>query len=147
MTLVKVVITVNKNKLPNLSEQMPQIQQKGLNLTGQGMIRELKTRSPVDHGLLRSWFFASHSQDEINIQTPAKYAKFVNDGTGIYGPYNTPIIHPSIGKKFAFQVNGQMVYTRMIRGQKGQHFVEKSIEATKQRIGEYFMIAIREVLG
>ena len=147
MTLVKVVITVNKNNLSNFSEKIPQIQQKGLNLTGQGMIRELKRISPVDHGVLRSWFFASQSQNEINIQTPAKYAKFVNDGTGIYGPHKTPIIHPTIGKKFAFQVNGQMVYTRVIRGQQGQHFVEKSIEATKQRIGEYFMIAIREVLG
>ena len=144
--MVQVVITVNNN-LPNLSEKMPEIQQKGLNLTGQGMLRELKQKSPVDHGLLRSWFFANMSQSEITIQTPAKYAKYVNDGTGIYGPYKTPIIHPTIGKKFAFEANGQMIFTNMIRGQKGQKFVERSIEATQQRITEYFMIAIKEVLG
>lgn len=145
--MVKVVINVDKNKIGNLSEKMPEIQRKGLQLTGQGMLRELKLTSPVDHGLLRSWFFARMGADEIDIKTPANYAKFVNDGTGIYGPFGTPIIHPVIGKKFAFQVNGQMVYTRMIKGQKGQKFVERSIDATKQRITEYFMIAIKEVLG
>ena len=40
-----------------------------------------------------------------------------------------------------------MIFTNMIRGQKGQKFVERSIEATQQRITEYFMIAIKEVLG
>ncbi len=144
--MVRIVIDVKKDQFPKISEKIPAIQRRGLNLTGQGMLAELKKNSPVDHGLLKSWFVSRRSTNELNIRTPAQYAKYVNDGTGIYGPYNTPIVHPTIGKKFAFQVNGQMVYTRIIRGQKGQKFVEKSIETTKSRIVDYFKIAIKEVL-
>lgn len=143
--MVQVIITVNKDKLQNLGENIPKVKKRGLQLTGQGMLRELKKNSPVDHGVLKSWFVQNQSDSEINIRTPAKYAKYVNDGTGIYGPYNTPIIHPSIGKHFVFKAGGQIIFTRMIRGQRGQHFVEKSIESTKNRIGDYFKIAISEV--
>jgi len=144
--MVRVTITVNKDKLPKLSSKMPLIKKKGLMYSAQGMIRNLMRNSPVDHGLLRQWFIWANSGDEIHIRTPAQYAKFVNDGTGVFGPYNTPIIHPSIGKKFAFQVGGQMVYTRVIQGQKGQHFVEKSIEQTRGQLGNFMIKAVREVL-
>ena len=143
--MVQVIIHVNKDKLQNISEQIPKVKKRGLQLTSQGMMAELKKTSPVKHGLLRSWFYSKITDDEVDIQTPAKYAKYVNDGTGIYGPYHTPIIHPSIGKHFVFEAGGQIIFTRMIRGQKGQHFVERSIEATKQRLGNYFRIAVSEV--
>ena len=141
------IISVREDKLPKLAEKMPLIKKKGMSYVAQGMISNLTRNSPVDHGLLRQWFIYSNSGDTITIRSPAHYAKFVNDGTGIFGPRGTPIIHPSIGKKFAFQVNGQMIYTRMIRGQKGQHFVERSIEQTKPQIGNFMIKAVREVLG
>ena len=144
--MVKVTISVDSSKMQQLGEKMPQIRKKGLNYTGQGMLRNLKSNSPVDHGVLKKWYFANQSDEEIEIRTPAYYAKWVNDGTGIYGPYNTPIIHPTIGKKFAFQVGGKMVYVKMIRGQKGQHFVERSIEQTKGQLSGFFIKAIHEVL-
>ena len=145
--MVKVVITVDSSKVQGIMNKIPEVKKRGLQLTSQGLINELMKNSPVDHGLLKQWFVSQSSEEEIHIQSPASYAKFVNDGTGIYGPYKTPIIHPVIGKKFAFQVGGKMVYTNMIKGQKGQHFVEKSIEATQSRLTDFFMIAIREVLG
>ena len=39
-----------------------------------------------------------------------------------------------------------MVYTNMIKGQKGQRFVERSIEQTQGQIGNFFIKAVREVL-
>ena len=146
--MVTVTIKVDKSKLKNLDEQIPKIKEKGLSLASQYMINRLQQNSPVDHGLLRGWFPYEYTPgEEVKIRSPASYAKYVNEGTGIFGPYNTPIIHPVIGKKFAFQVGGQMIYTNMIRGQKGQHFVEKSIEETKGKLGGFFIKAIREVLG
>ena len=111
------------------------------------MIRNLQMNSPVDHGKLKKWAPVGQTDDEVIIQTPAEYAKYVNDGTGIYGPYATPIIHPSIGKPFVFQVGGKLVYTRQIMGQKGQHFVEKSIEQTQGQLKNFYIKAIHEVLG
>lgn len=144
--MVKVTLTVDRSKMQNVSEKIPEIRRKGLQYSGQGMIRNLKINSPVDHGLLRSWFFSNISTDQVEIQTPAKYAPYVNDGTGIYGPYNTPIYSKVIGKPLAFNIGGKMVYTKMIKGQKGQHFVERSIEQTQDKLGGYFIKAVREVL-
>ena len=144
--MVKVTVKVDAAKMQNVSEKIPEIRRKGLQYAGKGMIRHLKINSPVDHGLLRSWFFSKTSPDEVEIQTPAKYAPYVNDGTGIYGPYKTPIYSKAIGKPLAFQVGGKMVYTKMIRGQKGQKFVERSIAETQGKLAGYFIKAVHEVL-
>ena len=144
--MVKVTISVDSSKMQNISQHIPEIRKKGLNYAGQGMIRNLMINSPVDHGLLKQWFVANQDDNEIEIRSPAKYAAFVNDGTGIYGPYKTPIYSKTVGKPLAFQVGGKMVYTKMIRGQRGQKFVEKSIEQTQGKLANYFIKAVREVL-
>ena len=145
--MVKIIISVNSKNLKNLGESMKEIKKKGLSYTSQGMIRNLGKNSPVDHGLLRKWYPYSVSDSEVKIRSPAYYVKFVNDGTGIYGPRHTPIVHPSIGKKFAFEAGGKMIYTNIIKGQKGQHFVERSIEETRKQLKNYYIKAIHEVLS
>lgn len=144
--MVRITIKVQDNAMPNFTESIPEIQKKGLQYTAQGLIRQLMQNSPVDTGLLRQWAVTEHTEEEYHIQSPAQYVKYVNEGTGIYGPYKTPIINPAIGKKFAFEVNGQMIYTNIIKGQKGQHFVEKSISQTQDKLAGFFIKAIREVL-
>lgn len=144
--MVKVQIKIDSSKMPNISQKIPEIRKKGLNYTGQGMLRHLKINSPVDQGVLKSWFFSKVTDDEIEIKTPAKYATFVNDGTGIYGPHKTPIYSKTIGKPLAFQVGGKMVFVKMIRGQKPQKFVEKSISQTEEKLAGYFIKAVHEGL-
>lgn len=152
--MVKVIIKVDGSKLPHLSEKIPQIRKKGLKLTAKGLVGELTKNSPVDEGLLRQWFIASETDEEIHVRTPAGYAPFVNDGTGIYN--GGGIIRPKSGKFLVFKPGKKwkgkvgkkgLVFLRQSRGQKGQKFVEKSIEATNARISGYFKIAIREALG
>ncbi|WP_405296339.1 HK97 gp10 family phage protein [Methanobrevibacter sp.] len=144
--MVKVTVKVDAAKMQNVSEKIPEIRRKGLKYAGQGMIRHLKINSPVDHGKLKGWFFSKTSEDEVEIQTPAEYAQYVNDGTGIYGPYKTPIYSKAVGKPLAFNIGGKMVYTKMIRGQKGQKFVERSIAETQGKLAGYFIKAVHEVL-
>lgn len=144
--MVKVTIEVDPRNLQNFSGKIEQIKQKGLNYTAQGLLAQLQKNSPVDTGLLRSWFFAEKSDSEVKIRTPAQYAPFVNDGTGIYGPNKTPI-YSAVGHPFAFQVNGEMIYTNVIQGQKGQHFVERSISETEAKISQFYIKAIQEVLN
>ena len=145
--MVTVTVKVDRSKLTNISEQIPQIKERGLNLASQYMINRLQKNSPVDHGYLKGWFAYDYTQgEEVKIRSPAHYAKFVNDGTGIYGPHKTPIYSKHIGKPMAFQVGGQMVYTRMIRGQKPQKIVERSIAEVEGKLGNLFIKAVREVL-
>lgn len=152
--MVRVQITVDSSKMQNISQHLPQIRKKGLNYSAQGMLRHLKMNSPVDHGLLKSWFFENFSDDQVEIKTPAKYARFVNDGTGIYNgrsiirPKNgSSVLRFKPGKKWNGPVSKDgYVYLRWSRGQKGQHFVEKSIEQTQRELAGYFIKAIHEVL-
>lgn len=146
--MVTVKITVDESKLTNISEQIPKIREKGLNLASQYMINRLQKNSPVDHGVLKGWFAYEHTPgEEVKIKSPAQYVVFVNDGTGIYGPHKTPIYSKHIGKPMAFQVGGQMVYTKMIRGQKPQKIVERSIAEVEGKLGNLFIKAVREVLN
>lgn len=145
--MVTVTVKVDTSKITNLDEQIPKIKERGLNLASQYMINRLQKNSPVDHGVLKGWFAYDYNPgEEVKIKSPAKYVTFVNDGTGIYGPYKTPIYSKHIGSPMAFQVGGQMVYTRMIRGQKPQRIVERSIAEVEGKLGDLFIKAVRDVL-
>lgn len=151
--MVKVYINVDPSKMKNVSEKIPAIRKKGLKYSAQGMVRHLKQNSPVDHGRLKGWFFSNISDTEIEIKTPANYADWVNDGTGIYK--GGSIIRPKKGKALRFKPgkkwNGPVskdgyVYLKWSRGQKGQKFVEKSIQQTQNKLAGYFIKAIHEEL-
>lgn len=152
--MVKVTITVDESSYPSISEKMPQIKTRGLQLTGQEMLRNLSLNSPIDHGLLRQWFFSDTSPDHIEIQTPAKYAALVNDGTGVYGPKGS-VIKPKSGKALRFKPGPKwhgpvskdgFVFLKHSKGQKGQKFVEKSMKQTQAKLETLFIKAINEVI-
>jgi len=151
--MVQVIVTVDAHTIPQLAEKLPQISKRGLELTGDGLIGELTKNSPVDEGLLRQWRVESATDNEIMIKSPAEYARYVNDGTGIYN--GRGLIYPrgkalkfEPGKKWKGPVSKDgFVYLKYSRGQPGQKFVERSIEATEKKLEGYFQIAIHEVLG
>ena len=152
--MVRVIINVDSSKMENVSQHIPEIRKKGLNYSAQGMLRHLKQNSPVDQGHLKGWYSENISDTEVEIKTPAEYAKFVNDGTGIYNggsiirPKNgSSVLRFKPGRKWKGSVNKDgYVYLKWSRCQKGQHFVEKSIEQTRRQLAGYFIKAIHEVL-
>ena len=150
--MVKVTIEVDTSKLTGMKDKIPEVQQRGLNYASQGMIRPLMLNSPVDTGLLRQWFAEDYGPDEVHIRSPAKYARIVNDGYDgrIYPSGKALVFKP--GKKYGnipVQTKGKFkgyAVFASVKGQKGQHFVEKSIEETKGQLQGFFIKAIREVL-
>ncbi len=151
--MVKVTITVDETAYKSISEKLPEIKRKGLRYVGQEMLRNLSLNSPVDHGLLRQWFFFRTSDNEIEIRSPAEYAVYVNDGTGVYA--GKGLIKPKKGKALAFKPgkkwNGPVnkdgyAFLRYSKGQKGQKFVEKSMKETQSKLESLFIKAIGEVL-
>ena len=128
-----VTVTVDLSHLADLSEMTKETQREGMKLTAQDLIANLMRNSPVDHGLLKQWAITSQSDSEITIQSPAKYAAFQNYGTRPH------MIRPT--SKKALHWDGKFFSKgHMVSGIKGKHFVEKSIEATSQRIPEFFTI-------
>ena len=122
-------------------DKLTQAKQKGLEYSSQELIRVLMRNSPVDHGLLKSWFLDSLSSDEAVIKSPAEYAQWVNDGTD---PYT---ITPTSKKALYWEGADHPVRVVHHPGIKGKHFVEDSLDDVNGRLEGYFLRAISEVMG
>lgn len=64
------------------------------------------------------------------IGTELSYARFVHDGTGIYGPSRRPI-RPRRGKALAFQGTTGQVVVASSQGQRGTHFLRNALRAAR----------------
>jgi len=122
-------------------DKLTEAKQKGLEYSSQELIRVLMRNSPVDHGLLKSWFLDSLSSDEAVIKSPAEYAEWVNDGTQ---PYT---ITPTSKKALYWEGADHPVKVVHHPGIKGRHFVEDSLADVNGRLDGYFLKAISEVMG
>lgn len=59
----------------------------------------------------------------------APYGRFVNDGTGIYGPLGTPIVPTShTYLKFPALIGGGVVFARSVKGSEPTHFWERALD-------------------
>ena len=122
-------------------DKVAQAKQKGLEYSSQELIRVLMRNSPVDHGLLKSWFVESMTSDEAVIKSPAEYAEWVNDGTQ---PYT---ITPNSKRALYWEGADHPVKVVHHPGIKGRHFVEDSLNDVNGRLDGYFLRAISEVMG
>ena len=122
-------------------DKLTEAKAKGLEYSSQELIRVLMRNSPVDHGLLKSWFVESMTSDEAVIKSPAEYAQWVNDGTQ---PYT---ITPNSKKALYWEGADHPVRVVHHPGIKGRHFVEDSLNDVNGRLDGYFLRAISEVMG
>lgn len=113
------------------------------------LTRILKQNTPKNEGHLHGAWRHEVNDTEAIFTNSAKYAVWVNEGTGIFGPRKTRL-YPRQAKGFLFKpdkkydgkygptiANGKYkgyYFFRSIRGQKGQHYVEKSADKLKSRL-------------
>lgn len=66
----------------------------------------------------------------VRIGTNVEYARWVHDGTGVYGPLRRPI-RPRRAKVLAFTPRGssQTVFATQVRGTPGRPFLRDALEA------------------
>ena len=139
-------IYLNIKEMGNVLDNIDTLGEKIVNNVSIDLSANIKRESPVDEGKLQgSWTIFDNGPLEKTVASSANYAEYVNSGTGIYGPHKTPIVHPTIGKKFAFKKNRKMVYTNIIKGIKPRRFVEKSISQTEKRIPELVIHSINQI--
>jgi hypothetical protein len=99
-----------------------------------------KRRAPADSGRLRgSLTIATEPRNVLGISTFAvligtnlSYARWVHDGTGIYGPTGAPIVaRGGTYLVFKSKTTGRLVFTRSVRGQEGVAFLKEALEAAR----------------
>lgn len=98
------------------------------NLTGQDGPKR------VDTGRLRAsintQMITRNGAPAVIVGTNVYYARFVHDGTGIYGPRHR-LIRPIRAKRLRFRPKGsrRFVYARAVRGMAPNHFLANALRA------------------
>ena len=139
----------------NLKEVSNKIAKRIIVLTEDDLIGNLKKNTPVKDGAARAGWNKDNSGLQSRVYNDVKYMKFLNDGTGIYGPKKRKIT-PTSGGLLRFKWPNApssikpgkdgFYYFRSVKGIKPTKTVEKSVPATTKRINEFAQIAIRENL-
>lgn len=99
--------------------------------------RNLNDRSPrrVDTGRLRSsittQLVSIGGKPAVRVGTNVRYAIWVHEGTGIYGPKGT-YIYPKVKKYLSWKKKGgKRVYAKRIKGMKPNRFLADAVMAAK----------------
>ena len=134
----------------DLIGRMPDKAQRLLKATIEDIADEIETLAkqnvPIDTGVLRQ-----HPVDrkdlkrrvqgpgglvvktELSIPAKPKYAKWVHDGTGIFGPKGVPIT-PRKAPFMVFQIDGKWFKKKTVLGQKPQPYLREALEQAENTI-------------
>jgi hypothetical protein len=137
-------ISVTNKDLPQTVRKSPRAISVAVEEVAWETRRNIRETSPRKTGALRdSWSKKKIGDLKYNIFTNLKYARWVNDGTGIYGS-GKPIT-PKRAKFLRFEWHGRIVYARSVRGQKGQKYVEEAIHHTEARTESVVVSKLKRV--
>lgn len=96
--------------------------------------RTAKSLAAVDSGLLRASIRGRLEKDSRGlfgrIGTTVSYAKYVEVGTGLYGPRKKKIT-PRTAQALKFTVGGKTVFAKSVKGQRPQPFLRPAIAVIK----------------
>lgn len=106
---------------------------RGILKIGKKVERKAKRLVPVDHGVLRNSINTEliiRKGPVARIGTKVKYALYVHEGTGIYGPKKMPIT-PKHSKVLVFtsRKTNQLVFARSVKGMKGTPYLRNALIA------------------
>lgn len=90
--------------------------------------------SRVNTGQLRAsitivpFFFRTYPAFKVG--SPLKHARWVHDGTGIYGPHHQPIV-PTHAKSLAWEGPGGMIFAKSVKGMRANPFLKDALSAAR----------------
>lgn len=108
-----------------------------------------KQLAPIDQGILRGSIqqlpitWSGNSATGV-VSTDLAYSRFMEEGTGIYGPAHTPIT-PKTKKTLAWFSGGQWHFAKSVRGSKPHWYMKGSVEANQRKTEGYFAEALDSV--
>lgn len=115
---------------------------------GREVRNQARRRAPVDDGRLRSSIDYAITRRgnrvSVVVGSPLPYARYVHEGTGIYGPHGTPIV-PVTAKALKFEVRGirpgrrgptrtpkgkgTIVFAKSVKGMEGTPYLADALQA------------------
>lgn len=108
------------------------------------VMEEMRGRTPVRKGFLRESITAAETPDGFIVYPRAKYAGFVEKGTGPH------MIFPSAAKVLRFELaSGAVIFAKHVKhpGFSGRWFVRQTFEAVKLELHRLYSEILERVLG
>lgn len=104
---------------------------RGIYKLGKKVERKAKRYTPVDQGVLRNSITTElviRKMPVARVGTKVKYALYVHEGTGIYGPKGVPIT-PKNSKLLVFtsRKTKNLVFTKSVKGMKGTPYLRRAL--------------------
>lgn len=114
----------------------------------------VKSNSPVKTGALRASVVQSVNGLTGTVSTNKKYARYVEEGTGLYG-YKKALIYPTAKQVLATKINpgfgtknagGYFIIGKYSRGQKPNPFFQRGYDLGKIQVQEIFEAANQAIV-
>ena len=141
---MKIIIDVQKtNKV--LSESVGEFKTKLLDQLAHNTKTLFEKNTPKKRGFGSRNYHVLKSLNTREIRNDTYYLPWVNDGTGIYGPLHHRIT-PKHAKVLHFYWKGNEWFLKSVKGQKGKHFVERSMTEVIRSVDSAVVIASRGTL-
>ena len=136
---MEITLEIDTSGIGKLPGKWQQAKARGLNESAQTLVRFLMQNSPVDHGLLKSWFIESMDDEQAVIKSPAEYAIYQDQGTS---PYLIQSKRP--GGYLFWEGADHPVKTVHHPGIKAKHFVQQSLDELSPLAPGFFLRALEE---
>ena len=136
---MEITLEIDTSGIGKLPGRWEQAKARGLNESAQTLVRFLMQNSPVDHGLLKSWFIESIDDEKATIKSPAEYAIYQDQGTS---PYLIQSKRPN-GYLY-WEGADHPVKTVHHPGIKAKHFVQQSLDELSPLAPGFFLRALEE---
>lgn len=105
-------------------------------------------QEPPRGGLAAAWTHRVQQRGnsvEITVGNAKFYGPFVNFGTGIY--VGRGRIRPKRAKALRFRIAGRVIFRKSVRGQRGQHFVERGFNNARPPIPRIVTAILERAIG
>lgn len=99
------------------------IVQRYLSLVSEKLVRKLRETTPGKRGA--EWR-STVGTDTARVSHPAGYYRYLEEGTGIYGPKQSYIV-PKNAKSLHWTYNGQDVFVKRVKGIRPNKFISAAI--------------------
>ncbi len=104
-------------------QRVDQALDQALDIVGPRVLQDLMDATPVASGELRDAWAMTPIDGGLLFQNTAEHARWVLEGTGIFGPIGAPI-RPVTAKKMVFIAqSGEKVFAREVKGMPGRDFI------------------------
>ena len=129
---MELVIDLPK-EIPNFSKLSSAAIQYFLYRSSETLVNDIKEFTPKKDGDLRGAWTPRLSKFELRVTNTMEYARYVEEGTGLYGP-NHRLITPKGDKPMHANIGGETIFFWSHKGFEGRKMAEKGKEKFRAKI-------------